>query len=218
MRPASPSAAIASSTSKTAASSARPAARLNHSLSAPGGGEGWGEVGDSRAVADTHLTPPSLRDGPLPLPPKGRRGQVHAAIATYSYALRLARRELRGGIGGFRVFLACLVLGVGAIAAIGSLRAAVEAGIRADARTLLGGDLSARLAHRPASEAERQFLASSGTLSESAKLRSMARSLDGERRSLVELQAVDDAYPLYGAVTLAPARPLGAALAADDGT
>src|SRR5713101_1509742 len=134
------------------------------------------------------------------------------------YALRLARRELRGGIGGFRVFLACLVLGVGAIAAIGSLRAAVEAGIRADARTLLGGDVSARLAHRPASEAERQFLASSGTLSESAKLRSMARSLDGERRSLVELQAVDDAYPLYGAVGLAPVQPLGAALASVNGT
>jgi len=28
------------------------------SLSAPGGGEGWGEVGDSRALADTHLTLP----------------------------------------------------------------------------------------------------------------------------------------------------------------
>jgi predicted lysophospholipase L1 biosynthesis ABC-type transport system permease subunit len=102
------------------------------------------------------------------------------------------RRELRGGIGGFRVFLACLVIGVREIAAIGSLSAAVEAGIRAEARTLLGGDVSARLAYRPASEAERRFLEASGTLSESAKLRAMARSLDGERRSLIELQAVDD--------------------------
>ena len=99
------------------------------------------------------------RDGPLPLPPLGRRG-------TFFYALRLARRELRGGIVGFRVFLACLVLAVGAIAAIGSLGAAVEAGIRADARTLLGGDVSARLAYRPASDAERRFLAASGTVSE----------------------------------------------------
>src|SRR6266851_5297381 len=45
------------------------------SLAALGGGEGWGEVGDSRAVADTHLTLPRLRRGPLPLPPEGRRGQ-----------------------------------------------------------------------------------------------------------------------------------------------
>jgi putative ABC transport system permease protein len=133
------------------------------------------------------------------------------------YAVRLARRELRGGVGGFRIFLACLVLGVGAIAAIGSLSAAVEAGIRADARILLGGDVSARLVYRPANDAERRFLAASGTMSESAKLRAMARSLDGERRSLVELQAVDGAYPLYGAVGLAPSQPLDAALAPDNG-
>ena len=108
---------------------------------------------------------------------------------------------------GFRVFLACLVLGVGAIAAIGSLRAAVEAGLRADARLLLGGDVSARLTLRPAGAAEREFLASGGTLSETASLRAMARSLDGKRRSLIELRAVDAAYPLYGAVALSPGRP-----------
>ena len=122
------------------------------------------------------------------------------------YAFRLAGRELRGGVRGFRVFLACLVLGVGAIAAIGSLRAAVEAGMRADARLLLGGDVSARLTLRPADDAERAFLASGGTLSETASLRAMARSLDGKRRSLIELRAVDAAYPLYGARSmLAPA-------------
>src|SRR5579864_8392405 len=133
------------------------------------------------------------------------------------YALRLARRELRGGIGGFRVFLACLVLGVGALAAVGSLGAAVEAGIRGDARTLLGGDVSARLAYRPASAEERRFLAASGRLSETAKLRAMARSLDGARRSLIELQAVDDSYPLYGTVALAPPETLAAALMPENG-
>ena len=133
------------------------------------------------------------------------------------YALRLAGRELRGGIGGFRVFLACLVLGVGALAAIGSLGAAVEAGIRADATSLLGGDLSVRLAYRPASAAERRFLAARGSLSQVAKLRAMARSSDTMRHSLIELQAVDRAYPLYGAVALAPAQPLAAALAPAEG-
>src|SRR5215475_8204574 len=104
------------------------------------------------------------------------------------YAFTLASRELRGGLRGFRVFLACLAVGVGAIAAIGSLSAAVEAGFRADARRLLGGDVSARLALRPAAVAEREFLAASGTLSETARLRAMARSSDGERRTLIELQ------------------------------
>lgn len=133
------------------------------------------------------------------------------------YALVLAGRELRGGVRGFRVFLACLVLGVGAIAAIGSLGAAIEAGLRADASRLLGGDVSARLALRPAGPAERRFLAASGTLSETARLRAMARSRDGERRSLIELQAVDGLYPLYGAVNLVPRGPLAAALARDNG-
>ena len=138
---------------------------------------------------------------PLAGLPAGRRRCL------FPYSFQLARRELRGGVRGFRVFLACLVLGVGAIAGVGSLTEAVVAGIRGDARLLLGGDVSARLTYRPAGEAERQFLAASGTLSEVAKLRAMARSLDGERRSLIELQAVDAAYPLYGEVTLAPARP-----------
>jgi putative ABC transport system permease protein len=132
-------------------------------------------------------------------------------------AFRLAGRELRGGVRGFRVFLACLVLGVGAIAAIGSLRAAVEAGLRADARVLLGGDVSARLTLRPAGAAERAFLERGGTLSETTDLRAMARSLDGRRRSLIDLRAVDAAYPLYGTLGLNPAGPLASQLAQADG-
>jgi very-short-patch-repair endonuclease len=52
---------------------------LEISLSALGGGEGRGEVGDSRAPAETHLTlPVTDATGPLPLPPKGRRGRKGA--------------------------------------------------------------------------------------------------------------------------------------------
>ncbi len=134
-----------------------------------------------------------------------------------AYSLTLAKRELRGGIRGFRVFLACLVLGVATIAAVGSLEASVEAGIRGDARALLGGDVSAQLALRPASTAERRFLAASGDIAEVVRMRAMARSMSGGRTSLIELQAVDGAYPLYGRVTLAPARALRAALAARNG-
>jgi len=133
------------------------------------------------------------------------------------YALRLARRELRGGIRGLRVFLACLILGVTAIAAIGSLAASVTAGIKGDARALLGGDAEARLAYRPADAAERKFLAQSGTVSEIATMRAMARTTDGNRRSLIELKAVDAAYPLYGGVTLSPTQSLTTALGRQNG-
>src|ERR1700691_2095854 len=120
----------------------------------------------------------------LPSPAGGGgvgRGQAQHAWAGFAYAVTLAQRELRGGIAGFRVFLACLVLGVAAIAAIGSLEAAVDAGIAGDARGLLGGDISARLALRSATNAEHRFLAASGAVSEVIKLRAMARTQNGDK-------------------------------------
>src|SRR5215467_8314556 len=134
------------------------------------------------------------------------------------YAFRLAWRELRGGIRGLRVFLGCLALGVTAIAAIGSVAACVTGAIKADARDLLGGDAEARLTYRQAAAAEREYLSRSGTLSEIATMRAMARTEDGDRRSLIELKAVDAAYPLYGAVVLLPAQALTNALARRDGS
>ncbi|HZT50887.1 MAG TPA: FtsX-like permease family protein, partial [Stellaceae bacterium] len=132
-------------------------------------------------------------------------------------AWRLAARELRGGLAGFRIFLACLALGVAVIAAVGSLSAAIEAGLRQDSRALLGGDIEFALVHRTADPAEHDFLAAQGALSEIAQMRGMAVTGDGARRSLVEIKAVDRAYPLAGAVALDPAMPLAAALAERQG-
>jgi putative ABC transport system permease protein len=128
------------------------------------------------------------------------------------HAVRLAGRELRGGLRGLRVFIACLVLGVTAIAGVGSLAASVGAGIKAGARDLLGGDVEVRLAYRQVDAAERAFFEQNNRVSEIATLRAMARTPDGGRRSLIELKAVDRAYPLYGAVALSPAQGLAAAL------
>src|SRR5207248_8021618 len=65
------------------------------SLSALGGGEGWGEVGDSRAPASkAHLTLPSLRDGPLPLPPKGRKGVFTRRFERLQGAVPLAEIDV----------------------------------------------------------------------------------------------------------------------------
>ncbi|MFQ5958895.1 MAG: ABC transporter permease, partial [Alphaproteobacteria bacterium] len=141
-----------------------------------------------------------------------------AERAASGLALRLARRELRRGLRGFRVFVACLTIGVGAIAAVGSLSQAVLIGLAGEARALLAGDVALRLAGRAASTEESAYLAAAGRLSTSVELHAMARPAAGEARpAMVHLKAVDGAYPLYGAVRLEPAMPLAAALATRDG-
>ncbi|NIA71061.1 FtsX-like permease family protein [Pelagibius litoralis] len=133
-------------------------------------------------------------------------------------ALRLARRELRGGLKGFRIFLACLTLGVAAIAGVGSVSEAMLQGLQRDGRSLLGGDMDLRLTHVEASAEQLAWLGERAEISTTSEMRAMARGLDeGSRRVLVELKAVDNLYPLYGAVELAPALDLDKALAQQDG-
>src|SRR6266576_5298417 len=127
-------------------------------------------------------------------------------------AWRLALRELRAGLRGFYVFIACIALGVLAIAAVGSLSASLENGLAREGRTILGGDLSFLLSHREVSAPERACLEQQGRVSVAATMRAMARTDDG-RTALVELKCVDAAYPLFGTVALTPALVLPAALA-----
>lgn len=132
-------------------------------------------------------------------------------MTLFGLAWRLARRELRGGIGGFRIFLLCLAMGVAAIAAIGSIGAALKGSMRDDARIILGGDVEIRLNAVPASAAQLAWLRGQGRISHISQTRSMART--GAARALVELKAVDDAYPLFGSVVLSPGLALDRALA-----
>jgi putative ABC transport system permease protein len=130
--------------------------------------------------------------------------------------LRLALRELRAGVAGFRVFLACIALGVMAIAAVSSLAESLARGLARDGSVILGADVAFSLIHREATAEEQAFLARQGRVSVAATMRGMARAPDA-RASLVEIKAVDDVYPLYGAVELAPATDLATALAKRDG-
>jgi putative ABC transport system permease protein len=135
--------------------------------------------------------------------------------ARFALTLRLAARDLRGGLRGFYVFILCVALGVMAIAGVGSVAASLIEGIAREGRVILGGDVAFSLIPREASAAERAFLESQGHLSVAATFRAMARA-DG-RSALVEIKAVDGAYPLYGAVKLDPDQPLAAVLAERDG-
>lgn len=122
-------------------------------------------------------------------------------------AARFAQRELRGGLSGFRIFLACLALGVAAIAGVGSVRSAIEAGLTEQGAVLLGGDAEARLTYRFASDDERNWLESVSTaVSEITDFRSMVVvERDGDvERGLTQVKSVDDLYPLVGSVVLDP--------------
>lgn len=119
-------------------------------------------------------------------------------------SFRLALRELRGGVTGFRVFLACLILGVGTIAAVGTLTNAVQTSLHDQGRALLAGDVEVRMFQREATSEERAFFENSGEVSEVTRLRAMVRGEVSGERMLSELKAVDAAYPLYGDLRLAP--------------
>lgn len=131
---------------------------------------------------------------------------------------RIARRELRGGLGAFRIFLLCLTLGVMAITAVGSVRGAIQDGLEREGASLLGGDAEMTFTYRFATDAERAWMADTAeVVSEVADFRSMAVvERDGViERGLTQLKAVDTLYPLVGAVRLAPDIPLHDALMGD---
>ena len=147
----------------------------------------------------------SRPDSPSPRP----------AASRLPLTLRLALRELRGGLSGFRVFIACIALGVAAISGVTSIAASLSGGLGREGRRILGGDLTYALVNREATPGERAALAAKGPVSEVATLRAMAVAGDGA--ALVELKAVDAAYPAVGALETDPARPLPDLLAERDG-
>ncbi|MEF3048706.1 ABC transporter permease [Pseudotabrizicola sp. L79] len=137
-------------------------------------------------------------------------------MSDLSLAWRLARRELRGGLKGFRIFLACLALGVMAIAGVGMVRAAIEAGLKDQGAILLGGDAQMEFTYRFATEEERAYMAGIATgVSEVVDFRSMA--VVGDETALTQVKSVDPAYPLLGAVELDPPMTLAQAFAPVEG-
>ena len=157
-----------------------------------------------------------------------RAGNSGRAAQTPGLALRFAMREMRGGLAGFYVFIACIALGVAAIVGVASLARTLNDGIDREGAAILGGDIAFGMIHRTASEPELDYLESLGPVSHISTLRSMARivgTADGENdgagaagtRTLVEIKAVDDAYPLVGALELASGDRVSGKLAFSEG-
>jgi len=137
--------------------------------------------------------------GSLPATPQRRP----ASPSRLPLLLRLAFRELRGGLRGFGIFLACIALGVAAIASVSSLSRSLTEGISREGRRILGGDMAFSLLQREAGAPERAFLESKGRVNVIATMRAMA--IAGEKGSgLVEMKAVDRGYPTVGALETDP--------------
>lgn len=140
-----------------------------------------------------------------------------APAAGLALAVRFALREMRGGLSGFFIFLACIALGVAAIGGVNSVAQAITIGVQSQGQSLLGGDIRFRLIHREANVTERAFLDDLGSVAVSASMRSMVRLVDGRDQTLVEVKAVDGAYPLYGELLTQPAESVGRLLEDRDG-
>lgn len=138
-----------------------------------------------------------------------------AALPSWRVTLTFALRNLRSGVRGFGIFLACIALGVAAIAGVGSVARSLGDGLGAQGRLILGGDVAVSRIHREASPEDLAWLSSRGTVSTIATIRAMARADAGS--ALVEMKAVDASYPTVGSVVLEPPLPLAEALAETGG-
>ncbi len=145
---------------------------------------------------------------PAPAAPSGTAG--------ISLAFRLAWRDLRGGLRGFGVFIACLALGVMTIAAVASASRGLTEGLSREGRRILGGDAAFSLIHREVTPQELAFLTGKGTVSTIATMRAMANAGD-KGAALVEIKAVDAGYPGIGDLVTEPQNPVAELLGQRDG-
>ena len=130
-------------------------------------------------------------------------------IKSVSNVFRLAWRDLRASGRYLWIFWACLMLGVTLIAASGGLLRQVSAGLLADSRALFGGDLEIET-RTPLGDTELEWMQARGEVSLLIELHTMMMA--GDRPRLVELQSVDENYPLYGVVELEPNVPVANAV------
>jgi len=140
-------------------------------------------------------------------------GRPHGPLAP---VFTIARRQFRSGLSGFYVFIACLALGVMAIAAVGALTDSLREGLKRQGREILGGDIVLKRVHTRASDHERAILDDIAKVSESLNMRAMAGLTDGSEQTLIELRGVDAAYPLVGKLELRSRQPGGVASIGDN--
>lgn len=126
---------------------------------------------------------------------------------TITLPIRIAKRELRAGIKGFKIFLIAIILGTATIAAITSTAQNIQNALTAQGRNILGADITLRLRHRPTNTTESAYLEqfATNTKAQISVIISMQAMVGNQTdKFLSRLKAVDDTYPLYGNLVLQP--------------
>jgi putative ABC transport system permease protein len=123
-------------------------------------------------------------------------------------AWRIARRDLNARFRGLRLLLVCIFLGTAALAAIGTLTAAIESELASSGQELLGGDLEVEVWQRTLNPDEIEALSEYGTISSGYRMQAMASTPDAA--APVELKAVDAKWPMFGTLSLQDGRSVGA--------
>jgi putative ABC transport system permease protein len=136
---------------------------------------------------------------------------------TFRAIVRHALREARGSARPLVFFILCLAVGVGALVAVRGTSTAIDAGVRAHARELLGADAVVQ-AWRPLPELDDELQGTGVAIAQVKEMVTLVASGNGTppgRSQVVELRAVGPNYPFYGPPRLSPDRPLAALLAPD---
>ncbi|GHA10251.1 glycosyl transferase family 1 [Devosia pacifica] len=112
--------------------------------------------------------------------------------------IRVGLLDLRGDLRRFGILLACLALGTGVIAAVGSVGTSVRTAAERDAAGILGGDVELSRPERAADDDQLAFIQSLGQAAHI--IETNARAANSEDTALVDLMAAGETYPLRGAV------------------
>lgn len=134
-----------------------------------------------------------------------------AAAGKFSIAWcwRMAWRDSRASRKRLLLFSTSIVLGIAALAAIGSLGQNMKWAVEEQARSLLGADLALSSREPFSPEAEKLIQRIGGQQARETLISTMIYFSATGRTRLVQLRAVSDGYPFYGHLDSLPAGASG---------
>jgi putative ABC transport system permease protein len=124
-----------------------------------------------------------------------------------NFVVGMALREIRASWQRLLFFFVCIAVGVASIVAIRSVIQSVREGLTREARAMTGADVVVR-SDRPLGDKVRSTVDQERTtgrvslVSEAVEIATMVRPVNATMTRMVELRAVQGAYPLYGTMTL----------------